>query len=91
MFFRRFPFAAQITRLFAPSERLVCYHCDERYRKSKNVDVVFQGARRQVCCHGCAAVLQTIEQQGLVQDYLQTKQSNHVIAPAPTIYPTAVD
>jgi hypothetical protein len=73
MSFARFSIAQQLAKLFIPSERLVCFHCDERYRPSKNVDVVFQTELRQVCCHGCAAVLKTIEQQGLVQDYLNAK------------------
>ncbi len=33
----------------------------------------FNGASYPVCCHGCLAVLKTIERNGLTQQYLQEK------------------
>lgn len=54
-------------------QRLVCYHCDETMRQSQALYVSFNGDTRAVCCHGCLAILKTIERNRMVDDYLQTK------------------
>ncbi|MBR7798984.1 heavy metal translocating P-type ATPase metal-binding domain-containing protein [Undibacterium sp. FT137W] len=36
--------------------------------------VNFQHVLRPVCCHGCLAVLNTIQQNGLTEEYLRSKE-----------------
>jgi hypothetical protein len=54
-------------------EKLVCYHCDDRMRQSKAVPILFDGQTRQVCCHGCAAILVNIQKHQLIADYYASK------------------
>lgn len=54
-------------------EKLDCFHCDDRMRKSKAVPILFDGEIRQVCCHGCAAILASIEKVHLIEEYYQSK------------------
>jgi hypothetical protein len=70
--------------LFSPSRRtldpagsvppekhlLHCFHCQETMRANQIVRVPFAGSEREVCCHGCAAVLRTLEHNGLGAQYL---------------------
>ena len=54
-------------------EKIDCYHCGEKMRKMKALTVKFNGLTYPVCCHGCLAVLRTVEQNGLTAQYLQAK------------------
>ncbi|MFZ6846718.1 heavy metal translocating P-type ATPase metal-binding domain-containing protein [Undibacterium sp. RuRC25W] len=56
-------------------ERINCYHCDEKMRETKALYVKFNGQQRAVCCHGCLAILQTIERNDMVDDYLDAKSA----------------
>lgn len=58
-------------------EKRICYHCDDTMRLSKVVLVDFDGKSREVCCHGCAAILKNIEAQHLIAEYYQAKIENH--------------
>lgn len=54
-----------------PEKRLYhCFHCNETMRQHQIVRIPFAGSEREVCCHGCAAVLTTLEQNGLAAQYL---------------------
>ncbi|MBC3916291.1 heavy metal translocating P-type ATPase metal-binding domain-containing protein [Undibacterium sp. CY18W] len=53
--------------------RLNCFHCDETMRERNALTVTFNGSPQQVCCHGCLAILRTIEQNHLVAAYLKNK------------------
>ncbi|MDE2429466.1 MAG: heavy metal translocating P-type ATPase metal-binding domain-containing protein [Burkholderiales bacterium] len=55
------------------AEKIDCYHCGEKMRKTNALTVKFNGCLQPVCCHGCSAVLRTIEKNGLIQDYLEAK------------------
>lgn len=55
------------------SEKLPCFHCGDLVKRRHAVDVQFDGAARTVCCHGCAAILKTVEQMGMVQQYREQK------------------
>ncbi len=62
------------------SEKLPCFHCGELVKRRRAVLVPFDGASRIVCCHGCAAILKTVEQMGMLQQYREQKQqaaANH--------------
>lgn len=62
--------------LFNKEERIVCYHCDDTSRKSKTVYVKFDGSIRPVCCQGCAAILRTVEQLGMQEEY-KARKTHH--------------
>jgi hypothetical protein len=64
------PSLPNLSRLFpARAARLRCFHCDESMSQAQSVAQLFDGSERQVCCHGCAAVLDTVQQNGLVAQY----------------------
>lgn len=54
--------------------KVACFHCGELVRHKRIVHVVFNGLTRDVCCHGCAAILSTVEQLGQCEPYLIQKQ-----------------
>ena len=56
-------------------EKIVCYHCGEKMRESKSLYLKFNGQQRALCCHGCLAILQTIERNNMVADYLHAKSA----------------
>jgi hypothetical protein len=56
------------------SEKLPCFHCGELVKHRRAVHVQFDGASRIVCCHGCAAILKTVEQMGMLQQYREQKK-----------------
>lgn len=58
----------------AANPKIACFHCGELVRQKRVVHVVFDGACRDVCCHGCAAILSTVEQLGQIEPYLARKQ-----------------
>lgn len=74
--FSVFPF-----KLFRTGVRHPCFHCDELMYESEKLPVMFDGEIRQVCCHGCVAVLQAIEQHGLKSDYYLSKLPTRQHAP----------
>jgi Putative metal-binding domain of cation transport ATPase len=58
---------------FQAREKIHCFHCDEKMRKDNALIAVFNGASHPVCCHGCVAVLQAIENNGMALQYLHAK------------------
>jgi hypothetical protein len=58
---------------FSAHEKIHCFHCDEKMRKEHALLAVFNGNPEPVCCHGCLAVLQTIERNGMTKQYLHNK------------------
>jgi hypothetical protein len=54
--------------------QIVCFHCGERESASRAVAASFDGETRLVCCHGCAAILKTVESLGMQQQYLADKK-----------------
>jgi len=66
--------AAMLVAKAAANPKVACFHCGELVRKKRVVPVVFDGIRRDVCCHGCAAILSTVEQLGQSEQYLARKQ-----------------
>jgi len=56
------------------SEKLPCFHCGDLVKRRHAVHVPFDGAARIVCCHGCAAILKTVTQMGMVQQYREQKR-----------------
>ena len=55
------------------AERISCYHCGEKSTPSRTIYVLFDGSTRAVCCHGCAAILKTVEELGMREEYLAHK------------------
>jgi Putative metal-binding domain of cation transport ATPase len=49
--------------------KISCYHCGEKSTPSRTVYVQFEGGKRAVCCNGCAAILKTIEELGMNEEY----------------------
>lgn len=49
--------------------KISCYHCGEKSRRSQTIYVFFGGATRPVCCHGCAAILKTVEELDMHAEY----------------------
>jgi hypothetical protein len=58
---------------FQASEKINCFHCGEKMKKHKALVTIFNGNSYPVCCHGCLAVLQLIERNGMTTQYLQAK------------------
>lgn len=58
----------------ASNPKIACFHCGELVRQKRVVHVIFDGVCRDVCCHGCAAILSTVEQLGQCAPYLAQKQ-----------------
>lgn len=54
-------------------KRISCYHCGEKSIPSRTLYVYFDGSNRAVCCNGCAAILQTVEELGMREEYLAHK------------------
>jgi adenosylmethionine-8-amino-7-oxononanoate aminotransferase len=67
-----------ISLALQPQEKILCFHCNDKMRKKNALMVAFNGASHPVCCHGCLAVLKTIESSGLTEQYLQAKASEAV-------------
>lgn len=65
---------AILTGPAAAHPKIACFHCGQRVRKQRVVQVVFDGIGRSVCCRGCAAILSTVEQLGQSGQYLARKQ-----------------
>lgn len=63
--------------LFATEENISCFHCNEKSRKSLTIYVNFDGNMRPVCCHGCAAVLKTVEELAMHQEYYDCRIDIH--------------
>ena len=60
-------------KLFTRSESVACYHCGERVATRSVVKMPFNGKQRDLCCHGCEAVLMLVEANGLTDEYLSGK------------------
>jgi hypothetical protein len=56
-------------------EKCACYHCGESMRKAGAIIASFNGYDYPVCCHGCLAVLNAIQKNGLIDDYLRSKET----------------
>ena len=59
--------------LLSTEEKISCFHCHEKSKKSLTVYVNFDGNIRPVCCYGCAAVLKTVEELAMQQEYYDSK------------------
>lgn len=55
------------------SNKITCYHCGEKSTPSRTLYVNFQGADRSVCCNGCAAILKTVDELGMCEEYQSQK------------------
>ena len=53
--------------------KINCYHCGDKSTPRRTVYVRFDGETRAVCCNGCAAILKTVEELGMIDDYLAHK------------------
>ena len=62
-----------IIKLLTAEEKIACFHCGEKSKLSLTVYVQFDGATRATCCHGCAAILKTVEELGMHDEYLAHK------------------
>lgn len=62
-------------KLFTRPESVTCYHCGERVAVRSVVKMEFDGVERDLCCHGCEAVLMLVLANGLTSDYLTEKAS----------------
>lgn len=71
--------AAMFSGPAATNPKIACFHCGELVRKKRVVSVVFDGVCRNVCCHGCAAILSTVEKLGQTKQYLAQKQQLEVL------------
>jgi len=61
----------------ASSNNICCYHCGEYSTPRRTIYVQFDGTSRAVCCNGCAAILGTIEEFGMSEEYLAHKIQIH--------------
>ncbi len=66
--------ATMFAKSAAANPKIACFHCGELVRQKRVVQVVFDGVSRDVCCHGCAAILSTVEQMGQTEQYMTHKQ-----------------
>jgi hypothetical protein len=58
----------------ATSDKTIkCYHCGEKSKQEHTVHIQFDGAIRPVCCQGCAAILRTVEELVLHEEYRNNK------------------
>lgn len=55
------------------SSKIICYHCGEKSSPKRTIYVRFNGTIQPVCCNGCAAILTTVAETGLVDQYLTHK------------------
>jgi len=60
-------------KFFTKSPSIACYHCGDQVALRDAVVHEFHGAPRDLCCHGCVAVLMMIEANSLTNDYLRDK------------------
>jgi hypothetical protein len=74
MAFISFSLRHAIFSSFQASEKIVCFHCDEKMKKSKALFATFNSHSYPVCCHGCLAVLQVVERNDMTKQYLQAKR-----------------
>nr|WP_314862949.1 heavy metal translocating P-type ATPase metal-binding domain-containing protein [uncultured Undibacterium sp.] len=58
---------------FFKREKCLCFHCGESMRKEHALMATFRQQQYPVCCYGCLAVLNAIEKNNLVDDYLRSK------------------
>lgn len=58
-----------------------CFHCLQPLPNDGGYEVVVAECAQQVCCYGCQAVAQTIEQQGLLHFYQFRDTSNPLQIP----------
>ncbi|MES2040805.1 MAG: heavy metal translocating P-type ATPase metal-binding domain-containing protein [Pseudomonadota bacterium] len=58
---------------FKTSEKTACFHCGEKMHKSNALTTSFDCRMQPVCCHGCLAILRTVEQNKLVAEYMRNK------------------
>ena len=69
-----------LKRIFKPAEKVICYHCGEQSTPSRTLYITFEGETRAVCCSGCAAILKTVEELGICDEYhahkIETPQAN---------------
>ena len=57
--------------------KISCYHCGEKMNEYRALTVQFNAEMRPVCCHGCLAILKTIEKNGMMAEYLQEKKHSN--------------
>jgi hypothetical protein len=57
----------------ASVKKISCYHCGDKSIPSRTIYVHFDGSMRAVCCNGCAAILKTVEELGMRDEYLAHK------------------
>ena len=55
--------------------KVCCFHCGDYVSQRRVVRCDFDGASRELCCHGCAAVLRMVEENGLTSQYWQDKST----------------
>jgi hypothetical protein len=66
-------FATAIAERQVAAEKLECFHCGEMVKRRRAVFMQFDGASRTLCCHGCAAILKTVEELDMYSDYYSSK------------------
>jgi len=66
-------------KFFSRPESLACYHCGEQVSVRDVVKHTFHGQSRDLCCHGCEAVLMMVESNGLTDTYLRDKASAAIL------------
>jgi len=71
----------------AGSGVLDCFHCGLPVPKGLDIEAFVLGAPRAMCCHGCAAVARTLEEQGLADYYRHRTE----IPMTPAELPAALD
>ena len=71
-------FFATVFSNFQKSEKIDCFHCHEKMKKHRALFTMFNGNLYPVCCHGCLAVLQVIERNGMTQQYMEAKNEMKV-------------
>jgi hypothetical protein len=54
-------------------QKITCYHCGDKSTPKRTVYVQFNGSVHPVCCNGCAAILKTVEELNLQEEYLAHK------------------
>jgi hypothetical protein len=57
----------------AKGQKISCYHCGEKSTPKRTIYVQFNGSVHPVCCNGCAAILKTVEELGMRDEYLAHK------------------
>ncbi|MBC3892566.1 heavy metal translocating P-type ATPase metal-binding domain-containing protein [Undibacterium sp. LX40W] len=56
-------------------ERCQCFHCGEQMRVKNALSLCVRDVSQPMCCHGCLAILQTIIQNDLLDEYLANKST----------------